>query len=202
MQKPAPKTLVAKSSVRSSKDKGEKKMSRISKNPLKIPQGVEINITGNRVTAKGSKGQLDMMMVDEVTARVEDGLVIVEKTKGTKFANAMWATTWRLINNLCVGVSNGFEKKLEINGVGLRAQMQGTTLVMQLGFSHEVRYEVPQGVTVSVEKNTEITVSGIDKQRVGQVAAEIRDFKRPEPYKGKGIKYADERIIRKEGKKK
>jgi large subunit ribosomal protein L6 len=177
-------------------------MSRIAKNGLKIPQGVEININGKDVSAKGTKGQLNYTMVDEVTARVEDGMVIVEKTKGTKFANAMWATTWRLINNLCIGVSNGFEKKLEINGVGLRANMQGQTLVMSLGFSHEVRYDVPQGITVSVEKNTEITVSGIDKQQVGQVAAEIRGFKPPEPYKGKGIKYADERIIRKEGKKK
>jgi large subunit ribosomal protein L6 len=114
----------------------------------------------------------------------------------------MWATTWRLINNLCIGVSKGFEKKLEINGVGLRANMQGTTLVMNLGFSHEVRYEVPNDIKVEVEKNTKLTVSGIDKQRVGQIAAEIREFKKPEPYKGKGIKYADERIIRKEGKKK
>jgi large subunit ribosomal protein L6 len=177
-------------------------MSRISKNPLKIPEGVEVNINGKDVSAKGSKGQLNYTMVDEVTARVEDGTVIIEKTKGTKFANAMWATTWRLVNNLCIGVSKGFEKKLEINGVGLRANMQGNTLVMNLGYSHEVRYDVPEGIQVSVEKNTEITVSGIDKQRVGQVAAEIRDFKKPEPYKGKGIKYADERIIRKEGKKK
>ena len=177
-------------------------MSRIAKNALKIPAGVELNINGSEVSAKGSKGQMSMTMVDEVTARVEDGAVIVEKTKGTKFANAMWATTWRLINNLCIGVSNGFEKKLEINGVGLRANMQGNTLVMSLGFSHEVRYEVPQGIKVEVEKNTLLTVSGIDKQKVGQVAAEIRGYKPPEPYKGKGIKYADERIIRKEGKKK
>ena len=114
----------------------------------------------------------------------------------------MWATTWRLINNLCQGVSNGFEKKLEISGVGYRANMQGTTLVMNLGFSHDVRYNTPEGIQIAVNNNTEIVVSGIDKQKVGQVAAEIRGYKPPEPYKGKGIKYAGERIIRKEGKKK
>ena len=177
-------------------------MSRIAKNGLTIPEGVEVNINGKEVKAKGKLGELSLTMVDEISAKVENGTVIVEKTAGTKFANAMWATTWRLINNLCTGVSKGFEKKLEINGVGLRANMQGQTLVMSLGYSHEVRYDVPLGINVNVEKNTEITVSGIDKQRVGQVAAEIRDFKKPEPYKGKGIKYADERIIRKEGKKK
>lgn len=177
-------------------------MSRIAKNALTIPEGVELNINGSEVKAKGKLGELSLTMVDEISAKVEEGKVIVEKTASSKFANAMWATTWRLINNLCLGVSKGFEKKLEINGVGLRANMQGSTLVMSLGFSHEVRYEVPQGVKVEVEKNTNITVSGIDKQMVGQVAAEIREFKKPEPYKGKGIKYADERIIRKEGKKK
>lgn len=177
-------------------------MSRIAKNGLTIPQGVDVTINGKDVTAKGSKGQLSLTMVDEVSAKVEDGKVLVEKTKGTKFANAMWATTWRLINNLCIGVSNGFEKKLEINGVGFRANMQGTTLVMNLGFSHDVRYETPEGIQIAVNNNTEIVVSGIDKQKVGQVAAEIRGYKPPEPYKGKGIKYAGERIIRKEGKKK
>jgi large subunit ribosomal protein L6 len=177
-------------------------MSRIAKNELAIPEGVELNIDGKNVKAKGKLGELSLTMVDEVKAAVNDNGVLVEKTTNTKFANAMWATTWRLINNLCIGVSKGFEKKLEINGVGLRANMQGSTLVMSLGFSHEVRYEVPKDIKVEVEKNTQITVSGIDKQRVGQVAAEIRGFKPPEPYKGKGIKYADERIIRKEGKKK
>ena len=177
-------------------------MSRIAKNALKVPQGVEVSIDGKNVTAKGSKGQLGLRLVDEVNARVEDGSVYVEKTKGTKFANAMWATTWRLINNLCIGVSAGFEKKLEISGVGFRANMQGNTLVMNLGFSHDVRYNAPEGIQIVVNNNTEITVSGIDKQKVGQVAAEIRGYKPPEPYKGKGIKYAGERIIRKEGKKK
>lgn len=177
-------------------------MSRISKNPLTIPAGVELNISGKEVKAKGKLGELSLTMVDEVTAKVDNGTVIVEKTANTKFANAMWATTWRLINNLCLGVSQGFEKKLEINGVGLRAQIAGQTLTMQLGYSHEVVYTVPQGIKVEVEKQTAITVSGINKEMVGQVAAEIRDFKKPEPYKGKGIKYANERIVRKEGKKK
>ena len=177
-------------------------MSRIAKNELSIPEGVELNIDGQTVKAKGKLGELSLKMVDEVKASVNDNGLLIEKTKGTKFANAMWATTWRLVNNLCIGVSKGFEKKLEINGVGLRAQVSGQTLTMQLGFSHEVIYQVPADIKVEVEKNTQITVSGIDKQRVGQVAAEIREFKKPEPYKGKGIKYADERIIRKEGKKK
>ncbi len=177
-------------------------MSRIAKNELAIPEGVEVNVNGSEVKAKGKLGELTLTMVSEVKASVNDNGVLVEKTSKSKFANAMWATTWRLINNLCIGVSKGFEKKLEINGVGLRANMQGSTLVMNLGFSHEVRYEVPKDIKVEVEKNTQLTVSGIDKQRVGQVAAEIREFKKPEPYKGKGIKYADERIIRKEGKKK
>ena len=177
-------------------------MSRISKNPLSIPEGVEVNVTGSVVKAKGKLGELSMKMVDEVTAKVENGTVIVEKTSASKFANAMLATTWRLINNLCLGVSQGFEKKLEINGVGFRAQIAGQNLTMQLGFSHEVKYTVPAGVKVEIEKQTALKVSGIDKQLVGQVAAEIREFKKPEPYKGKGIKYSDERIVRKEGKKK
>lgn len=177
-------------------------MSRIAKNPYTIPEGVDVSITGKEVKAKGKLGELTMTMVDEVSAKVDDGKVIVEKTANTKFANAMWATTWRLIQNLCVGVSKGFEKKLEINGVGYRAQLAGQDLTMQLGFSHEIKYAVPSDIKVEVEKQTQITVSGIDKHKVGQVAAEIREFKKPEPYKGKGIKYSDERIVRKEGKKK
>lgn len=177
-------------------------MSRISKNPYTIPEGVELSINGKEVTAKGKLGQLSMKLVDEVSAKVEDGKVIVEKTSSTKFANAMWATSWRLIQNLCLGVSKGFEKKLEINGVGYRAQVAGQDLTMQLGFSHEVKYTVPADIKVEVEKQTAITITGIDKQKVGQIAAEIREFKKPEPYKGKGIKYSDERIVRKEGKKK
>ena len=177
-------------------------MSRIAKNPFKIPEGVDVSINGKEVKAKGKLGELSLMMIDEINAKVEDGTVIVEKTTDTKFANAMWATTWRLIQNLCLGVSKGFEKKLEINGVGYRAQVSGQNLTMQLGYSHEINYEVPSDIKVEIEKQTAITVSGIDKRKVGQVAAEIREFKKPEPYKGKGIKYADEYIVRKEGKKK
>lgn len=177
-------------------------MSRIAKNPFKIPEGVDVSINGKEVKAKGKLGELSLMMIDEINAKVEDGTVIVEKTTDTKFANAMWATTWRLIQNLCLGVSKGFEKKLEINGVGYRAQISGQNLTMQLGYSHEINYEVPSDIKVEVEKQTAITVFGIDKRKVGQVAAEIREFKKPEPYKGKGIKYADEYIVRKEGKKK
>jgi len=177
-------------------------MSRIAKNPLTIPAGVDLQINGRDVKAKGKLGELSLKLVDEVSAKVEDGKVIVEQIAKTKFARAMWATSWRLINNLCIGVSTGFEKKLEINGVGYRAQLQGNDLVMQLGYSHEIKYAIPQGIKVEVEKQTALTVSGIDKQRVGQVAAEIRSFREPEPYKGKGIKYANERIVRKEGKKK
>lgn len=177
-------------------------MSKIAKKPYTIPEGVELNISGQDVTAKGSKGQLSLRMVDEVTASNDNGVLTVKPLSNSRFAKAMWATTQRLIESLCVGVSQGFEKKLEINGVGYRANMQGNTLVMQLGFSHEVKYDIPSDVKVEVEKQTAITVSGIDKQKVGQVAAKIRGYKKPEPYKGKGIKYTDEHIVRKEGKKK
>lgn len=177
-------------------------MSRIAKNPLTIPAGVDLQINGRDVKAKGKLGELSLKLVDEVSAKIEDGKVIIEQTGKTKFARAMWATTWRLINNLCIGVSTGFDKKLEINGVGYRAQLQGNDLIMQLGYSHEIKYVVPQGIKIEIDKQTALTISGIDKQRVGQVAAEIRSFREPEPYKGKGIKYADERIVRKEGKKK
>ena len=177
-------------------------MSKIAKKPYHVPEGVELTISGRDVTAKGSKGQLSMTMVDEVSASNDNGVVTVTPVSNSRFAKAMWATTQRLIQNLCVGVSQGFEKKLEISGVGYRANMQGNTLVMQLGFSHEVKYDIPEGVSVVVEKQTAITVSGIDKQKVGQVAAKIRGYKPPEPYKGKGIKYAGEHIVRKEGKKK
>jgi large subunit ribosomal protein L6 len=138
-------------------------MSRIAKNELAIPEGVELNINGQEVKAKGKLGELTLTMVNEVKASVNDNGVLVEKAANSKFANAMWATTWRLINNLCIGVSKGFEKKLEINGVGLRAQVQGQKLTMQLGYSHEVIYDVPADIKVEVEKNTNITVSGIDK---------------------------------------
>ena len=177
-------------------------MSKIAKKPYPVPEGVELTISGQDVTAKGPKGELKMRMVDEVSATNDNGVVTVNRLSNSRFAKAIWATTQRLIQNMCVGVSQGFTKNLEINGVGYRANMQGNKLNMQLGFSHDVNYEIPEGVSVTVEKQTAISVSGIDKQKVGQVAAKIRGYKPPEPYKGKGIKYADERIIRKEGKKK
>ena len=177
-------------------------MSKIAKKPYNVPEGVELTIQDKLVKAKGSKGELSLTLVDDISAVNDNGVVTIKPLSKSRFAKAMWATSQRLIQSLCIGVSQGFEKKLEINGVGYRANMQGNTLVMQLGFSHEVKYDIPDGVKVEVEKQTAITVSGIDKQKVGQVAAKIRGYKPPEPYKGKGIKYADEHIVRKEGKKK
>ncbi len=186
-------------------------MSRIGKNPVSIPEGVEVTLSGQDLKAKGKLGELEMRLHDEVSAVLEDvanddgktqKIVRLSPKSNSRFARQVWPTMRTLVNNIVVGVSEGYEKKLEIHGVGYRANLQGSTLVLNLGFSHEVRFDVPQGVTVAVEKNTAISVSGIDKQLVGQVAANIRGFKKPEPYKGKGIRYADEYILRKEGKKK
>ncbi len=186
-------------------------MSRIGKSPVTIPEGVEIQISGQDLKAKGKLGELELRINDEVSAVIEDvanddgkssKIVRLEPKSNSRFARQVWPTMRTLVQNICVGVSQGYEKKLEIHGVGYRANLQGTTLVLSLGFSHEVRYEVPKGVTLEVVKQTAIKVSGIDKQLVGQVAANIRAFKKPEPYKGKGIRYADEYILRKEGKKK
>jgi large subunit ribosomal protein L6 len=177
-------------------------MSRIAKNALQIPEGVNVEINGRTVKAKGKLGELSLKLVDEIDAKVEDGAVNVVPLTKSRFAKSMWATTWRLINSMCVGVSEGFERKLEINGVGYRAQLQGKDLVLQLGFSHDVIRPIPEGLNVEVEKQTAITIKGIDKQKIGQFASEIRSLRPPEPYKGKGVKYAEERIIRKEGKKK
>lgn len=175
-------------------------MSRVGKNPVAIPQGVNVELTSTALKAKGKLGEGSVTLTEDVNVKVEDGKVLVQPANDGQ--RAMWATTQRNITNLLKGISEGFEKKLEINGVGFRAQLAGNELVMQLGYSHEIRYAIPNGVKVAVEKQTAITVSGSDKQQVGQVAAEIRGFREPEPYKGKGIKYSDERIIRKEGKKK
>lgn len=177
-------------------------MSRIGKNPVAIPDGVTIDINGQDVKVKGSKGELSLVVHDEVAVtKTDDGIKFAPKTK-SRLAKTLYPTTRTLLNNMVTGVTQGFKKELQINGVGLRANMQGNTLVMQLGYSHEVRYDIPQGVQVTVTDQTQIAVEGIDNQAVGQVAAKIRDFKRPEPYKGKGIKYKDEYIFRKEGKKK
>lgn len=177
-------------------------MSRIGKKPIAVPEGVTIDVAGQDVKAKGSKGELVVRIHDDVTVKLEEGKVVLEPRSDASFAQKIWPTMRTLVYNMVVGVTEGYSKKLEIHGVGLRGNMQGNTLVMQLGFSHEVRYDVPEGVKVEVEDQTKITISGIDKQKVGQTAANIREFKKPEPYKGKGIRYSDEYILRKEGKKK
>jgi large subunit ribosomal protein L6 len=177
-------------------------MSRIGKKPVSLPQGVSATVSGQTVTAKGPKGELNFVVNDDVLVKMENNQISVEPRDQSKIARAKWGMSRTQIVNIVEGVKNGFEKKLEINGVGYRAAMQGRNLQLALGYSHDVVYETPKGITISVPKPTEINVSGIDKQQVGQVAAEIREFRGPEPYKGKGIKYADERIVRKEGKKK
>jgi large subunit ribosomal protein L6 len=177
-------------------------MSRVGKNPVEIPDGVSVNIAGQVVTAKGKLGELSATLVDDVEIGQEGNLISFNIRNDSFAARKMWGTSRSIINNLVVGVSEGFTRNLEINGVGYRAQLQGKELVLQLGFSHEVRFPVPEGITVQCEDQTHIAVSGTDKQKVGQVAAEIRGFRPPEPYKGKGIKYEGEYVFRKEGKKK
>ena len=177
-------------------------MSRVGKNPVSVPGGVEVSLNGDIVTAKGKLGALEYRLTQDVSVSFEDGKLTVTPANDTKRAQSMWGTTRSRLQNLVKGVSEGFKKELEINGVGYRAQVQGKDLVLQLGYSHDVVYPIPEGISIKCEKPTAILVSGADKQRVGQVAAEIRGFRKPEPYKGKGIKYVDEMIVRKEGKKK
>ncbi|AIJ86091.1 50S ribosomal protein L6 [Brucella melitensis] len=177
-------------------------MSRIGKKPVPVPAGVTASVEGQTVKAKGAKGELSFVVHDEVLVKMEDGAVRVDPRDQSKEAHSKWGMSRTMISNIFVGVKDGFEKKLEISGVGYRAAMQGKNLQLSLGFSHEVVYDVPAGITVAVPKPTEIVVTGIDKQQVGQVAAEIREYRGPEPYKGKGVKYAGEKIVRKEGKKK
>ncbi len=177
-------------------------MSRVGKNPVAVPSGVELAISGRLVTAKGKLGQLSYEMTDAVSAVLEDGRVVVKPVDDSKAARAMWGTARARIQNMVSGVAEGFSKQLEIVGVGYRAAVQGKTLNMQLGYSHDINYPIPEGISIKCEKPTSITISGADIQRVGQVAAEIRSFRKPEPYKGKGIKYEGESIVRKEGKKK
>ena len=177
-------------------------MSRIGKKPVEVPESVTFDVNGQDVKAKGAKGELSLRIHDDVSVKMEDGKVVLEPRSQSLKAKKLWPTMRTLVQNIIVGVTDGYSKGLEIHGVGLRGNMQGNTLVMQLGYSHEVRYDVPQGVQVSVEDQTKIKIEGIDKQLVGQVAAKIRGFKTPEPYKGKGIRYAGEYIMRKEGKKK
>jgi large subunit ribosomal protein L6 len=177
-------------------------MSRVGKNPVTLPQGVSVNIAGQTLTAKGKLGELKLVVSNEVSTSVEDGKVWVKPKSDTKRARTLWGTTRALVANMVHGVGQGFTANLEINGVGYRAAVQGKNLVLQLGFSHEVVYPIPPEVKIVCEKPTTVSISGADKQRVGQVAAEIRSYRKPEPYKGKGIKYDHETIRRKEGKKK
>ena len=177
-------------------------MSRIGKHPVAIPAGVDVKIEGAEVRAKGKLGQLAVQMVEDVTVTQADGQISVAPRDETRRARTQWATMRTLVNNIVTGVSQGFTKRLEIAGVGYRAAVEGKDLVLQLGYSHEVRYPIPEGIQIRCERPTAIEISGIDKQRVGQVAAEIRSYRPPEPFKGKGIKYEGETILRKEGKKK
>jgi len=189
-------------------------MSRIGNKPVTIPEGVEINVDGQDVKAKGKLGELTLQINDEVSIKLDEvaandsgddkttKVVVLEPKSKSRFAKQIWPTMRTLVNNIVVGVSEGYSKKLEIKGVGYRGNLQGKTLVLALGFSHEVRYDVPEGVELKMDGQTNIEISGIDKQLVGQVAAKIRGFKPPEPYKGKGIRYVDEYVVRKEGKKK
>lgn len=177
-------------------------MSRIGKRPVAIPSGVTASVEGQTVKVKGPKGQLQFVVHDDVEVKFENGQVKVAPRVKTNRAQAMYGTARAQVANLVEGVTKGFEKKLEITGVGYRAAMQGKNLQLALGYSHDVVYQIPEGITIAVPKPTEITVTGIDPQRVGQVAAEIRAYRPPEPYKGKGVKYAGEFIFRKEGKKK
>jgi len=177
-------------------------MSRIGKKPVAIPEKVQADVDGQSVTVKGPKGELSAVLVDEVLAKMTDDGISVNPRDSSKRSRSMWGMSRTLIQNLVTGVNDGFEKRLEINGVGYRAALNGEELQLQLGLSHDVVYAVPEGIEVTCPKPTEIIITGIEKQKVGQVAAEIRQYRPPEPYKGKGIKYAGEYIFRKEGKKK
>ena len=177
-------------------------MSRVGKRPVTIPSGVTATVDGQTVKMKGPKGTLSFVAHDDVEVKFENGQVKFNPRTDTNRARAMYGTARAQVQNLVEGVTKGFEKKLEITGVGYRAAMQGKNLQLALGYSHDVVYAIPEGITIAVPKPTEITITGTDSQRVGQVAAEIRAYRPPEPYKGKGVKYSDEFIFRKEGKKK
>ena len=177
-------------------------MSRIGKKAVAIPSGVTASVEGQTVKMKGPKGALELVLPGEVIAKLDKGSLKVDPRNETKRARSMWGTSRTLVSNLVTGVTKGFERKLEITGVGYRAAVQGKNLQIALGYSHDVVYPVPEGIAITTPKPTEILVVGIDKQKVGQVAAEIRAFRPPEPYKGKGVKYQGEYIFRKEGKKK
>ena len=177
-------------------------MSRIGKKAVAVPSGITANVEGQTVKVKGPKGALSVVLPDEVSVKLDQGQIKVDPRSETKRARAQWGTSRTLVANLIAGVTKGFEQRLEINGVGYRAAVQGKNLQLALGYSHDVVYPIPEGITIATPKPVEIVITGIDRQKVGQVAAEIREFRPPEPYKGKGVKYATERIFRKEGKKK
>ena len=177
-------------------------MSRIGKRPVAIPGGVTATIDNGMLAVKGPKGSLSIPLADDVTYTVEDGAISVKPANATKRARSFWGMQRTLVQNLVTGVTDGFTKVLEITGVGYRANAQGKVLKLQLGYSHDVNFDVPEGIEIKTPDNTTVEITGIDKQKVGQVAAEIRRWRKPEPYKGKGIKYRGEFIFRKEGKKK
>jgi len=177
-------------------------MSRIAKNPIKLPTGVELKVDGSTVSVKGPKGQLSLSMNSAVTAELNDSIFTVSWDQGNKKATALAGTTRANVANMVQGVTQGFEKKLTLVGVGYRAQVKGKVLSLNLGFSHPVDYAMPEGITIEATSQTDIVVKGIDKQQVGAVSADIRAYRPPEPYKGKGVKYADEHIVRKDAKKK
>ena len=177
-------------------------MSRIGKKPVTLPNGVSATVDGQQVSVKGPKGTLGFLADDDIDVKMEDGHISVMPRDESKKARAAWGMSRTMVSNLIAGVTKGFERKLEISGVGYRAAVTGKDLQLNLGYSHEVKYPIPSDIKIECPKPTEIVISGINKQKVGQVAAEIREFRPPEPYKGKGVKYADEHIFRKEGKKK
>jgi large subunit ribosomal protein L6 len=177
-------------------------MSRIGKKPVAVPSGITANVEGQTVKVKGPKGALSFVVPDDVAVKLDGGQIKVDPRSETKRARSQWGTSRTLISNLIAGVSKGFERRLEITGVGYRAAVQGKNLNIALGYSHDINYPIPEGITIATPRPVEIVISGADRQKVGQVAAEIREYRPPEPYKGKGIKYSDERIFRKEGKKK
>src|SRR5580658_4684245 len=177
-------------------------MSRIGKKPIAGPSGITADVEGQTVKVKGPKGALQVVLHDDVEAKLDGGQIKVDPRSDTKRARSQWGTSRTLIANLIVGVTKGFEQRLEINGVGYRAAVQGKNLQIALGYSHDIVYPIPEGIAIVTPRPVEIVISGSDRQKVGQVAAEIREYRPPEPYKGKGVKYATERIFRKEGKKK
>jgi large subunit ribosomal protein L6 len=177
-------------------------MSRVGKNPIAIPDGVNVAIADGAITVKGKNGELRQTVLSDVSIAVEDNQIVIKPMSDSKFARSLWGTMRSTVESMVIGVSDGFRRELEIQGVGYRAQMQGKMLKLQLGFSHDVDFPVPEGISIECPSQVEIVVSGVDKQQVGQVASNIRSYRRPEPYKGKGVRYKGEFVLRKEGKKK